>query len=168
MAYREDEARAILRGLCVSKYEKDIRKALAYDPGTGIFIWLVDSNGRVKKGSIAGCPFAKDGYLMIQFQGKQYRAARLAWWFYYGTWPINQIDHINGDRKDNRISNLRDIPAKQNSQNKKCHREGHLLGANKVGNKWAAKTTIQGKRIWLGIFDTEIEAHEEYLRRVKS
>jgi hypothetical protein len=149
-------------------YEKDIRKALSYNPVTGIFTWLVVPNGRIKLGSIAGCPYAKDDYLMIQFNRKQYRAARLAWWFYYNKWPDHQIDHINGDRKDNRIYNLRDVSGAENSRNKKWHRMGHLLGTTKHGNKWLARITIDGKRINIGVYNTKEEAHDAYKRRVKS
>jgi len=152
-------------------YEKDIRKALEYNPITGIFTWIKQPNGRVASGSIAGCLFAKDGYKTIQFNHKMYRSARLAWWFYYNEWPQYVIDHINGDRLDDRISNLRDVPPKQNSQNKKCHREGHLLGTTFFNGKWHAQCTENGKRIHLGCYSTEQEAHEAYMtyeRRVKS
>lgn len=152
-------------------HDKDIRLMLKYDPDTGIFTWIQRPNGRVENGSIAGCKLAKDGYRTIQFNGKMYRSARLAWWFYYGKWPKNVVDHINGDKLDDRICNLRDVSSKANSQNKKCHRAGHLLGTANDHGKWRSQCTENGKKIIIGYYKTAEEAHAaylEYVGRVKS
>lgn len=59
------------------------------------------------------------GYLILKIKGIQYKAHRLAWFLYYGEWPINGIDHINGDKYDNRIKNLRCVSQQINVENTK-------------------------------------------------
>jgi hypothetical protein len=73
-----------------------------YDPDTGI-ITRKDRKG--SNGSIDAY-----GYLIIKIKGEQYKAHRLAWLYVHGEFPSNVIDHINGDKLDNRIENLRDVP----------------------------------------------------------
>lgn len=111
-----------------------------------------------------GCLDHHNGYTTIGYKGKYYSAARLAWYLYYKEWP-NQIDHINGNRSDNRICNLRNVTSKQNNQNLKCHREGHLLGTcyRRENNTWRMRT-IRGT--YIGKFKTQQEAHEAYLNEV--
>lgn len=80
-----------------------------------------------------------------------------------------QVDHINGLIKDNSVQNLRMVTNRQNSQNKKCHREGHLVGTryHKKDKKWHSRIRINGKRIVLGYFGTEQEAHNAYMQALK-
>jgi hypothetical protein len=92
-----------------------------------------------------------------------YQAHRLAWFLFYGEWPIYEIDHINGDKTDNRIINLRDVPDRINAQNMGIHRNGHLPGVSKVGKKWRASIQIGKKQTHLGMFSTQEEAYRAYL-----
>jgi len=94
----------------------DIRQAFEYNPDTGVFIRL-ESAGNVKAGSVAGSLDTK-GYLRVFFNDKRYKCHRLAWYFTYGEWPKQVIDHINGNKTDNRISNLRDVSNKENCNNR--------------------------------------------------
>lgn len=109
----------------------------------------------------------KQQYCVFNFGGIKYLAHRVAWAIHYGNWPIRQIDHINGIRSDNRITNLREATVRANSINRKRHREGNLCGANKCGNKFRARIRIGGKQINIGTFDTEQDASRAYHSRLK-
>ena len=93
----------------------DIRDLLGYDPETGLFTRKVQ-RGKHKEGEIAGCLNAK-GYVEIKACGKIYEAHRLAHLFMTGSWPSEQIDHVNHIKSDNRWSNLREASRAQNTQN---------------------------------------------------
>ena len=83
-----------------------------------------------------------------------------------GSWPIGEIDHVNGDRGDNRIANLRDVDHKTNSQNERRARAintSGFLGVSKQGNKWQASIRHGGKQLYLGLFAAKEEAHSAYL-----
>lgn len=131
-----------------------LSELLNYDPETGIFTWNVDRK-RVRKGDISGCP-DKAGYLQIGIDGKLYLAHRLAWFYIHGQWPSLEIDHINRDKADNRISNLRLATRRENIINKapsKINRSG-VTGVywNKASRKWHAQIYANGKRHSLGLF----------------
>lgn len=85
-----------------------IDKHLSYEEKTGKFIWKNPSNNRVKAGQEAGCKNSS-GHTRIIIEGKQYQAHRLAWLVTYGNWPKHSLRHINGNKLDNRISNLEEI-----------------------------------------------------------
>jgi hypothetical protein len=133
-----------------------INEYLQYDPKTGDIIWLKKPSPKVYIGDIAG-NLNSLGYLRIQFYGKSYYAHRLAWFLYYGNWPKNDIDHINGIKTDNRISNLRDVTKSENNYNRKGHREKtyKYYYFNKGHHVWEVKATINSKRKHLGYFETE-------------
>ena len=138
-----------------------LRSILHYDPETGIFTWKVRTSTRVKVGDAAGCPEG-GGYLQIKLQSRPHKAHRLAWLYTYGVWPTDQIDHINRNRTDNRIANLREVSNKQNHQNKSKpsnNTSGHP-GAywDKQRSKWQAKIAHNRKQIHLGHFATIEEA----------
>src|SRR5215813_12463625 len=75
----------------------DYREWLSYDPMTGIFRWLKSNGGRARVGAAAGCQMTI-GYVCIRVCKILLYAHRLAWWFHYGQFPKNQVDHINGNR----------------------------------------------------------------------
>lgn len=131
---------------------------LQYNPETGDIVWInkTSKGVRIKIGDIAGS-LNYSGGIHIKFKDKLYLAHRVAWFLYYGSWPKYQIDHINGIRNDNRISNLRDVTNRQNSLNRKYHREKTVkyYSFNKPSNKWRVQTQINGKPKHLGLFDTE-------------
>ena len=138
-----------------------LRELLHYEPETGIFTRKVGSASQVKAGDVAGSPNGR-GYLQITVQSRLYRAHRLAWLYVYGSWPEDQIDHINRNRSDNRISNLREVSHKQNHQNKSKpsnNTSGHPgVCWNKRKSKWVAQITHNQKQIYLGCFNTVEEA----------
>jgi len=131
-----------------------MKEYFKYNPETGEILWLGKTKN-FKAGSL------RNGYFSTRLHGKTYKNHRLAWFLYYGHWPKGIIDHINGNKLDNRIKNLRDVTYTINNQNKACHRNGTLLGCTfiKSKGKWQAQITQ-----FLGLFDTEIDAHEAYLK----
>jgi hypothetical protein len=101
-------------------------------------------------------------------------AHRVAWVHFYGGWPKNVIDHINGDKTDNRIANLRDVPHALNMHNQRAasahNKRSSLLGAHwhKNGGRWRSNITVAGVTRHLGCFDTEQEAHAAYVEAKRS
>jgi hypothetical protein len=143
------------------EYRKELHRSLDYNPRTGVFTWKVFRNGRVQAGSIAG---HSEEYTCIIFKKKKWKAHRLAWFMHYGVLPEFQIDHINGDRYDNRIENLRDVCQLINTGNKAIHRQGKIRGANITPQgRYQSRTLFNGRNMYLGTFDTPIEAHEAVL-----
>lgn len=134
----------------------DVREHLIYDPVTGKFWW------RDEAGTVTG-----NGYRYIKVKGKARLAHRLAWAFHYGEEPEGLVDHINGDRLDNRIENLRLETYSQNSANAKLHTR-NTSGFKGVSwerrkGKWQATITVRNRQMFLGYFDTAEEAHAAYL-----
>lgn len=90
-----------------------IKEFLHYQPSTGAWTWRKRPSIKVPLGSVAGslCPLSRNpdgGYITIQFKRQLYKAHRLAWLYMTGEDPgEREIDHINGDRSDNRFENLR-------------------------------------------------------------
>src|SRR5262245_21464631 len=134
-----------------------IRKFIDYDPLTGSF------TRKFGKGGNGG----KDvrGYIRLYVGGKRYYGHWLAWWFVHGEWPKRALDHINGNMADNRIANLRLATKQQNAANSKKKRTG-LKGAHwhKGAKKWVAQIRCHPKFYYLGLFETEAEAHAAYCR----
>src|SRR5712692_928690 len=108
-----------------------------------------------------------DGYLRIGICGGQYRAHRLAWLYMTGKWPIDQIDHKNAVKNDNRWKNLREATCAINNQNKRKalrnNRTG-FLGVSRNGKGFIAQIKINEKRRNLGTYPTPELAHEAYLK----
>lgn len=144
-----------------------VREILDYNPNTGEFHWKIKptKNSRVgqKAGGIKG-----QGYGYIQYLKKMYSMSHLAWLHFYGKYPAMYIDHINGDRFDNRIANLREATPAENVQNirKAPSNSSHgFLGASfdKEKNKWRARIRVNGKKISLGRYNTPEEASSAYI-----
>lgn len=101
-----------------------VRELLNYDPDTGLFTWRVANGGQSSPGKPAGCVSAR--YPCVALDSKLYLLHRIAWLHTYGEWPQHQIDHINQNKRDNRLCNLRDVTASVNQQNAPVQaRSGH-------------------------------------------
>jgi hypothetical protein len=140
----------------------NICNELNYDEFSGKFFWKVNRN-RVYAGKIAGT-IDKKGYRRIRYFGDSYFAHQLAWFFAFGKFSDKQIDHINGNRDDNSIVNLREATCYENSQNqriKEIHKTGYM-GVIKKGSKFESYITINGKRTFLGLFCDPFDAHIAY------
>lgn len=112
------------------------------------------------------------GYLSIGINYKRYYVHRIIWKIETGTFPDDFIDHINGDKKDNRFSNMRLVNNRKNQQNQYSHREGRLVGCyfHIRRQRWIAQIKLPGMKNqkYLGLFDTELEAHRRYMQELKA
>lgn len=135
-----------------------LRELLTFQPDTGLFTWKATLR---RAGSVNG-----SGYVQIKIDGRIYLAHRLVVLFVEGVWPSQQVDHIDGDRQNNRPSNLRQVSAAANSQNRRrarCDSSTGFLGVERSGSGFQARITIKGKKKGLGSFETAVEAHQVYL-----
>lgn len=147
---------------------------LIYNKETGLLYWKKSPAPCMKNklkdaaGTIDGA-----GYVSIHFNNKLYKGHRIAWYLQYGHWPTSkeEIDHINGIRTDNRISNMRLVNRSLNQKNRIEHRNGRLYGTayhkRCPKNPWQGRTTVDGKAKSLGYFSTEQLAHEAVLKFLK-
>lgn len=106
---------------------KDVRRLLDYDPETGLFKWrergnpegdpsISRWNGRFAGREAITCINAQ-GYKTGRMLGRAVRANRLAWAHFYGVWPEHEVDHIDHDKTNDRIANLREVTNAVNSRN---------------------------------------------------
>ena len=139
---------------------------ISYNPATGFFHWTNPPNkaSGIRPGDIAGYVM-RNGYRRIGINGESFKAHRLAWLFTYGGWPEGQIDHINGNRDDNRIKNLRDVTHLINAQNRRIANKNNsngFLGVSATKGRFMATICIDSKKKYLGTFGTPEEAHAAY------
>lgn len=132
---------------------------IRYERATGDF-FVTSSKGEIKTGSRA----KKRGYRFVRIGTQNYLAHRVAWLLSYGKWPDGDVDHINRDKTDNRLSNLRLATRTQNNANRcKNIKKAGLKGAYRArSGRWVSKIRANGVKYFLGTFDTEQEAHEAY------
>ena len=141
-----------------------LKQLLNYDPETGKFTWRV-SVSTVRTGNTAGTTDPK-GYVRIAIDRKVYAAHRLAWLYAHGSWPANEIDHINRQRSDNRICNLREADRSLNCHNSNIRKDnisGHRgVGWHKHQKKWRARISLSGQMKELGYFKDKESAIAAY------
>lgn len=138
-----------------------LREVLSYDKESGLFFWRGKTCRKVVVGKMAGA-LCSGGYIRIRIDGILYAAHRLAWLYEYGAFPEKHIDHINRDRTDNRILNLRQCVDFENGQNRdkgKNNTSGHL-GVSKRNGRWVAQIMFKRKQIHLGVYDRIEDAIE--------
>lgn len=164
-----------------------LRKLLRYDAETGLLYWRERtpdmfaskgrsrvSSARVWNGLFAGkeaFPVGRLGYRNGYIFDRPVLAHRVVWAMHYNRWPIGQIDHINLDRADNRIANLREATASENSLNRpisKNNTSGYKGVAWDVTyGRYVARICARGQRHFLGRFDCPEEAHRAYTNAAK-
>jgi hypothetical protein len=142
----------------------DLRKLISYDPETGA-ITRISSPQPYVVGRTFSSP-STDGYISIKVLGKSIRAHRLAWMIYYGEEPGGEIDHFDGDKSNNRISNLRDVSHKENIHNQSRPQGSNpYLGVHMTNGRWRATIKVDGKIKYIGSFDTAQEARDAYVEK---
>jgi hypothetical protein len=141
-----------------------------YAPKTGM---LYRSRKHVKNttGKLGPIYNKNVAYQMILYKKEGLKVHRLAFLFMEKLLPFGReyvVDHINGKKHDNRWYNLRIVSKRENDQNKLMHRNGKLAGANQEkgyhSKRWVGQININGTRYGLGTYDTELEAHQAYLK----
>ena len=137
-----------------------LKELFDYSPTTG-FLTRKVKMGPGAVGSIAGTVIRRR-YRQVMVDGKCYLGHRLAWLYVHGEFPSGEVDHVNGNRDDNRIENLRVVDRQGNSRNMKI-RSDNSSGAvgvawNKARGMWRARIGVNNQDIILGYFDDLDEA----------
>ncbi len=151
-----------------------LRELLDYDPETGSLTWryrsirffsdqhYCDSWNSKHAGRPAFTADSGYGYRVGRIFDRLYRAHRVAFALYHGRWPADQVDHIDGDRSQNRISNLRDVSNSTNGKNTKRRNDNVSgeMGVSWCRNRglWRAYITVDGKQKHLGRFTLKSDA----------
>ena len=146
-----------------------LKSVLDYNPETGIFTWKdrldVSASCNIQfAGKKAGTIQSGNRYIIIGIRYKRYYAHRLAWLYMKGEWPPDELDHINGDKQDNRFENLRLATRGQNTVNRPVRKDS-ILGIKGVApfrGKFRASIWENGASKHLGVFDTCEEAAVVY------
>ena len=150
-----------------------------YNADTGSMIWLAKTTGKDASrwnSRYAGkeCGTIDDkGYRRILFRFEigstfKIRVHRLAWFIANGVIPSGEIDHINQNKADNRLSNLRDVPKELNQRNgtRKSNNTSGVPGVtwHKQHGKWCAQAVVDGKHHHIGLFREISEAEKATIK----
>lgn len=141
---------------------ENVLKTFQYDPEQGKLFWKIKRSNNTDVGDEAGW-VSSDGYRKVRFESKEVRAHKIIFFIEHGFTP-DIIDHINGNKLDNRISNLRACSKSQNGMNrgKQKNNSSGVSGVcwNKSANKWQSYIKVDGKQIYLGVFADKLAAAE--------
>lgn len=129
----------------------------------GYLFWRVSLSPRAKVGACAGCVDKKSGYSRLRLKGSLYLAHRIVWEMLKGPIPMGlEVDHVNHNRSDNRIENLRLVTSTENSRNQKKHKTNTsgFSGVSWFGRdkKWKATIRVKDRTFFLGYFTDITEA----------
>jgi hypothetical protein len=132
---------------------EEVRRLLTYDAEIGIWSWRIDRGGTARAGTRAGSRYTH-GYRLIGIGGMLWLEHRLAWLYTYGHLPLGDVDHINGIKDDNRISNLREATRVQNTMNqgrRSNNTSGHTgVSWYKATQEWQVQIRANHNSIYLG------------------
>jgi hypothetical protein len=146
----------------------DLKEYFEYNPTTGNLIWKKNWY-QSKVGKIVN-KIGKNGYIFLDFKTHRMYAHRVVFALFYDNWPDSHVDHINGIKHDNRISNLRLASPSQNLHNMKSHprNTSGVKGVywNKQKKKWQAQIRANGKVRNLGRFN-DIKDAESVVRKFR-
>lgn len=140
--------------------QERLKELFKYSSETGEFT-RIQRTGRFLPGTKVGCE-DRHGYLNVSIDNIKYKLHRLAWFYYYGEWPINMLDHINHIPDDNRICNLRVVDCQENQRNEKIstNNTSGVTGVwyRKDRGMWVAEIKVNYKKINLGHFKNKEDA----------
>ena len=142
---------------------EEASRFLTYDKDSGNIQWICNKGVR-KTGDAAG-RIGRDGYLWTTFNGHRFANHRLAWLLTYGRFPEEHLDHINQDKTDNRIQNLRECTHAENCQNREIYQTNKwgFAGIAIARNKYKAVIQVGSVKKSIGVWDTPEQAHAVYL-----
>lgn len=147
-----------------------INDSLLYNPETGDFIRIKSKTRPDLIGKVAG-HVTKEGYVAIFLGGHSYKAHRLAWFVTYGEWPTDDLDHIDRNKSNNKIANLRKASRSMNSANVglRSHNTSGYRGVsfNSQWKRWVAQIMVGGEKRFLGYFGSAEKANEAYVLAAK-
>jgi HNH endonuclease/AP2 domain len=150
---------------------EEARQLFTYNEETGELHWTRDVRPRAKKGEVAGFICPADGYRRIGYKGSINLGHRVMWLFHMGRWPHKFLDHIDGNRANNRIENLREASRTDNNRNVAIQRNNTSgykgVSLMRRDNVWVAQITVNRKNYFLGRFATPEEAHAAYCKAAK-
>jgi hypothetical protein len=147
----------------MADFNPAFEKMIRYDSESGKFYWLAQRGRAIKPGDqVKGS--VSHGYLIFSINRKNYLAHRLAWFLTFNKFPNQQIDHINHDKLDNRLCNLREASASQNQWNKKRQRNNSTgfkgVSFHSQTGLYRARIKHFGKELLFGCYKTPNEANE--------
>lgn len=141
--------------------QERLKQVVSYNPDNGVFTRILALSNCVKVGDILGGDNGR-GYLRTRIDGKLYMNHRLAWLYVYGSMPEFEIDHINHNKKDNRIANLRSCTRSENSRNSPIgiRNKSGIVGVQyrERDRKFYATITNNKKKIHIGVYETAEDA----------
>lgn len=134
--------------------QETLRQLFDYNPNTGVLKYRDKRQRRRRSKKSKG-----NDYLKVRVGGKSVRAHRVIWIFFHGYEP-EFIDHIDGNRQNNKIENLRSVSKSGNGQNMKLKQTNTtgVYGVSKHGRRWRAYINLYKKQRSIGAFDTFDEA----------
>lgn len=141
--------------------QERLKELLHYDPDTGVFTWLNIKSCKIKSGAVAGGVCRSSGYRRIGIDGKQYKAARLAFLYINGYLPENLVDHKDRDRLNDKWDNLREASYSCNRVNRTPPKnKSNITGVrwDKKLCKWVSYITKNGKKTHIGCFENKKDA----------
>lgn len=152
-----------------------VKSLLKYEAETGLFTYVKDRGRQRKAGDVAGrvtkqsnCSGGGYRFITIRANGVRHEihAHRLAWFYVHEVWPADQLDHINGNRDDNRLANLREATASQNGANRGAQRNNTSsvkgVSFHKASGKWRADLQVNKVALSLGLYETRAAAAAAY------
>ena len=152
---------------CTTLTYEQAHELLSYDPLTGVFRWK--KPGYPRRPDLVAGTLAQNGYMVIKVNQRRLAAHRLAWLLSYQEWPAGEVDHIDGDRANNCLSNLREVTRAGNCENQRRARADSTTGV--LGAFWEprrgrffSRIGVSHKTVFLGYYNTAEDAHQAYLQ----